>query len=315
MANSTPSVPGFKPGGAAGNINLYLDLAGGEVQSAYERKTIMRERHRVFSLNGGKSLRFPRVGRATAAYHVPGTELTGGNIQNDEIILTSDDALVADVFMSGIDEIMSNFSVRSEWMKELGNELAVKHDANILRAVIKAARSADLLGAGASTPVTDQALASNAQKLFDAISKAKETMDIKNVDVSQDVFAVLPTASWYLMARSDKNLNRDYNSGDASLRKFALQSIDGIEILKSNIMPFGVNDTANTAIPARYRANYTNTVGAVWTKNAVATAEVEALEFQTVNQPEKRGTLLYAAYTSGTDVFRAAEAVELVTTA
>ncbi|QBX36913.1 hypothetical protein E4M02_04265 [Brevundimonas sp. S30B] len=315
MANSTPSVPGFKPGAGAGNINLYLDLAGGEVQSAYERKTIMRERHRVFSLNGGKSLRFPRIGKASAAYHVPGTELTGGQIQNDEIVLTSDDALVADVFMAGIDEIMSNFSVRSEWMKELGRVLAEKHDANILRAVVKAARTADLLGAGAATPVSDQALASNAQKLFDAISKAKETMDIKNVDVSQDVYAVLPTASWYLMARSDKNLNRDYNGGDATLRKFTLQSVDGIEILKSNIMPFGVNDTSNTAIPARYRANYTNTVGAVWTKNAVATAEVEALEFQTVNQPEKRGTLLYAAYTSGTDVFRAAEAVELVTTA
>jgi hypothetical protein len=314
MANSIPSVPGFKPGGAAGNINLYLDLAGGEVQSAYERATIMRERHRVFSLNGGKSLRFPRIGRASAAYHTPGVELVGGQIQNDEIVLTSDDALVADVFMSGIDEIMTNFSVRSEWMKELGRVLAEKHDANILRAVVKAARTPDLLGAGAATPVTDQALASNAQKLFDAISKAKETMDIKNVDISQDVYAVLPTASWYLMARSDKNLNRDYNGGDATLRKFTLQSVDGIEILKSNIMPFGVNDSANNAIPARYRANYTNTVGAVWTKNAVATAEVEALEFQTVNQPEKRGTLLYAAYTSGTDVFRAAEAVELVTT-
>ncbi len=315
MANSIPSVPGFKPGGTAGNKDLYLDLAGGEVQAAYQRATIMRERHRVFDLNGGKSLRFPRVGRASAGYHVPGTELVGGQIQNDEIVLTSDDALVSDLFLANLDEIMSNFSVRSEWMKEMGNVLAEKHDANVLRAVIKAARTADLLGAGASTPVTDTALTSNAQKLFDAISKAKETMDIKNVDVTKDIYAVLPTASWYLMARSDKNLNRDYNGGDATLRKFALQSVDGIEILKSNIMPFGTNDTANNAIPARYRLNFTTTVGAVWTKQAVATAEVEGVNFETIHQPWKRGHLLTAAYTSGTDVFRAAEAVEIVQSA
>ena len=125
----------------------------------------------------------------------------------------------------------------------------------------------------------------------------------------------LPTASWYLMARSDKNLNRDYNGGDATLRKFALQSVDGIEILKSNIMPFGTNDTANNAIPARYRLNFTTTVGAVWTKQAVATAEVEGVNFETIHQPWKRGHLLTAAYTSGTDVFRAAEAVEIVQSA
>lgn len=117
------------------------------------------------------------------------------------------------------------------------------------------------------------------------------------------------------MARSDKNLNKDYNGGDASLRKFALQSVDGIEILKSNIMPFGTNDTANNAIPARYRLNFTTTVGAVWTKQAVATAEVEGVNFETIHQPWKRGHLLTAAYTSGTDVFRAAEAVEIVQSA
>lgn len=315
MANSIPSVPGFKPGGAAGNKDLYLDLAGGEVQAAYKRATIMRERHRVFDLNGGKTLRFPRVGRASAKYHTPGTELVGGQIQHDEIVLSSDEALVADVFLANLDEVMSNFSVRSEWMKQLGEELAVQHDANILRAIVKAARTADLLGAGASTPVTKAALKSNAGLLFEAISQAKQKMDEKNVDVTKEIYAVIDTASWYLMAQSDKNLNRDFNGGDASLRRMSLTSIDGIEILKSNIMPFGVNDTANANIPTRYRANYTNTVGAVWTKDAVATAEMEAINFETIHQPWKRGHLLTAAYTSGTDVFRAAEAVELVTSA
>ena len=43
MANSTPSNPGFKAGGAAGNTDLLLDIFGGEVQASYERMTIMRD--------------------------------------------------------------------------------------------------------------------------------------------------------------------------------------------------------------------------------------------------------------------------------
>ena len=48
-------------------------------------------------------------------------------------------------------------------------------------------------------------------------------------------------------------------------------------------------------IPTRYRANYTNTIGAVWAKNAVATAEVEAINFETIHQlPNNRADIIIA---------------------
>lgn len=118
MANSTPSNPGYKAGDTAGTNNLLLDIFGGEVQAAYERMTIMRDKHRVFALANGKSLRFPRVGRATASYHTPGTEIVGKQIGHDEIILTSDDKLISDVFVADIHEILNHFDIRSEYVRQ-----------------------------------------------------------------------------------------------------------------------------------------------------------------------------------------------------
>jgi hypothetical protein len=314
MANSIPSNPGMKAGGAAGNTDLLLDIFGGEVQASYERMTVMRDKHRIFALSNGKSLRFPRVGRATATYHTPGTEIVGKQIDHDEIVLSSDDKLISDVFVSDIQEILNHFDIRSEYVRQLAEALAVQFDQNAMRAVVTAARATDLLGGGASTPVVDAALLTDAAKLFDAFSKAKENLDGKNVRVDMvDVFGLVKNAQWYLMARSDKNLNRDYNRGDASLRKHTLETIDGIKIIKSNIAPFGADDSANLTIPARYRLKMGTTVGAVWTKDAIGTAEVQGVSVQTEDQISKQGTLILARQMTGTGTFRASDAVELRT--
>ncbi|MFZ4166488.1 hypothetical protein [Brevundimonas sp. NPDC058933] len=314
MANSTPSNPMFKAGGTAGTMELALDLFGGEIQAAYERATVMRDKQRMFALTNGKSLRFPRVGRATATYHTPGTEIVGKQIDHDEIVLSSDDKLISDVFVADIHEVLNHYDVRGEYVRQLAEALAVQFDQNSQRAVIKAARTNDLLGGPVATPVTDAALLTDVAKLFAAFSKAKQTLDEANVRVDTvDIYGLLKTAQWYLLAQSDKNLNRDFNGGDASIRKHTLETIDGIKIIKSNISPFGTNDAANNAIPARYRLNMATTVGAVWTKDAIATAEVQGLAVQTEDQVRKQGTLILARQMTGTDVFRASDAVELRT--
>ena len=115
------------------------------------------------------------------------------------------------------------------------------------------------------------------------------------------------------MARSDKNLNRDYNGGSASMRSYVLETIDGIKVMKSNITPFGNDDSANALIPARYQAKFTTTVGAVWTKDAIGTAEVQGVSVQTEDQISKQGTLILARQMTGTGTFRASDAVELRT--
>jgi hypothetical protein len=139
-------------------------------------------------------------------------------------------------------------------------------------------------------------------------------MDAKKVPVnSQPVRAILGTAQWYLIARSDRNLNRDFNGGVASVQRNTLTTLDDVEIIKSNNLNgiFGANDSANANIPSAYRIDMTNTRGAVYTPYAAATAVVMDLGFQFVPQPEKQGNLLIARRMSGTRPLRSKTAVEL----
>src|SRR5690349_11664013 len=139
-------------------------------------------------------------------------------------------------------------------------------------------------------------------------------MDSKKVPVnSQPVYAALPTTQFYLMARSDKSLNRDFNGGSANNARHILTTIDDIQVIKSNNLNgiFGVDDTANANIPTEYRASFLNTRGIVWTPYAAATVVVQDLGFQMVEQPEKQGVLLIGRLMQGTRPLRSKTAVEL----
>jgi len=313
MANSTPSRPGVKQGGSGGNYELFLDLFGGEVLTAFESAVIMRDKHMVKTLEKGKSFRFPAIWRTTAGYHTPGVEITGDQIPHTEITVSPDDKLVASVFISDIDEILSHYEFRSPYAQELGASIARHYDANVIRRIIQSARTGALFtGDTGGSALTDADYATDANALFDGISDAKLTMEQKDVPVeSQPVFALFKPLQWALMARSDKNLNRDYNGGSADIRRQELETVDGVRVLKSNLTPYGVDNTATATIPTKYRANFTNSIGAVWTPMAAATAEVQGLSSQVVDQPEKQGSLLISRLMVGTDPLRSKCAVEL----
>ncbi|QOC54140.1 major capsid protein [Caulobacter phage S2B] len=290
-----------------------LDLFAGEVLTAYASKLTMRDKHMVKSLEKGKSFKFPAIWQATAGYHTPGTEITGDQIPHTEVTILPDDKLVSSVFVADIDEVLNHFDVRSPYATELANVLAKIYDKNVMRRIVQAARGGPLFtgdtGGGKLTLAT---YATDATALFNGLSDAKQAMEEKDVPLdTMPLYALLKPAQWYMLARSDKNLNKDFNGGTASIRKMELQTVDEITILKSNITPFGTNDTANSAIPTKYRADFTNTVSVLWTPMAAATAEVQGLSTQVVDQPEKQGTLIIARQMAGTDPLRTKCAMEL----
>ena len=319
MANSTPSSPGQNL--LAGDTKaLMLELFGGEVLTAFQTKVMFRDKHQVKTLSNGKLFRFPAIWRTTVGYHVPGVEITGSQIPHTEIKVSPDDKLVSSVFVSDIDEILNHFDLRAPYSEELGAALARAYDKNVQRTIIRAARGGALFtGDQGGSILTDIGFATDAAKLFDGISLAKETMDSKDVDVvGSPVYAALGTAMWYLMARSDRNLNRDRNGGSASDRSHTLTTIDDVQIMKSNNTPFGqdsvttpLDAASGLTIPTKYRINATNTQAIVWTPYAAATAEVQGLSSQVVDQPEKQGTLMLARLTTGSDPLRTKCAVEL----
>lgn len=324
MANSTPSRPGQNL--AAGDVKaLMLDLFGGEVLTAFETATILRDKHQTKTLSKGKSFRFPLIWRAGGGYHTPGVEITGRTIKHTELTIDPDDKLVSDVFVADIDELMNHYDVRAPYTKELGEFLARHFDANILRTIVLAARGAAAFTEDqGGTGLQNASYGTDGAVLLDGIAAAKLAMEEKDVPVgSQPVHALFKPAQWSLMARTDKNLNRDTNGGSASIKSMTLSTIDDVMVHKSNIAAevYGqdctagdyVDNTKDKFIPASYRAKFGTTVGAVWTPWAAASAIVQDPSFQIVDQPEKQGTLLIARMMTGTRKLRTKCAVELRT--
>lgn len=314
MASSTPSRPALRQGGTD-PLELALDVRGGEVLTAFNGTVVMADKHRTQQLRGAKSVKFPAFWNATAEYHVPGTEITGGQIASQDVTISPDDKLVSSVFVADVDEALFDVNVRSPYTEAIGRELAEHYDKNVMRAVLVASRAGALFtGDTGGGSVTDALFASTATNLFDGISSAKEAMDAKRVPVNtQQVYGVFPTAQWYIMARSDRNLNRDYNGGVANIQKHTLTTVDDVMITKSNVANdvFGVNSSADTTIPSYYRIDCTNSRGIVFTPYAAASVIVQDLGFQMVDQPEKQGVLLIGRRMVGTRALRSKCAVEL----
>lgn len=312
--DSNPSRPGLRQGGSD-ELELMLDVRGGEVLTAYNAATIMADKHKTQALRGAKSVKFPAFWNASSEYHTPGVEITGGQIASQDVTVSPDDKLVSSVFVADVDEALFDVEVRSPYTEAIGRELAESYDRQVMRAILVSSRSGALFtGDQGGSALTDAAFATTATNLFDGISMAKETMDTKRVPVnSQPVYAVLPTAQWYIMARSDRNLNRDYNGGVANIQKHTLTTVDDVIVDKSNIANdvFGVNSTADTDIPSYYRIDATNTRGIVFTPYAAASVVVQDTGFQMVDQPEKQGVLLIGRRMSGSRALRSKAAVEL----
>ncbi|WJY17672.1 hypothetical protein QQS45_08425 [Alteriqipengyuania flavescens] len=324
MANSTPSRPGADQLGADPRA-LMLDLFGGEVITAFETSTILRDKHRTKTLSKGKSFKFPAIWRAGGGYHTPGKEIVGRQIKHTEITIDPDDKLVSDVFVADIDELLNHYDVRQPYTKELGEFLARHYDANVLRTILLAARGGALFAEDQGGSALENAsYGTDGAVLLDGISAAKLAMEEKDVPVgSVPVHAMFKPAQWSLMARTEKNLNRDTNGGQADIKRMALETIDGVMIHKSNNAAevYGrdnaagdyVDNTNSKFIPTPYRGKFGTTVGAVWTPDAAASAIVQDVGFQIVDQPEKQGTLLIARMMTGTRKMLTKCAVELRT--
>lgn len=312
--NSNPSRPGLREGGSD-EYELLLDARGGEVLTAYASEIKLADKVQSQTLKGAKSAKFPAFWNASVEYHVPGEEITGGQIASQDITVTPDDKLISSAFVADIDEDLFDVEVRSPYTEAIGRALAEHYDGNVARTLVISSRQGALFtgdqGGGA---LTNAGFDTTATTLFDGLSQAKETMDGKKVPVhTHPVYAALPTAQWYLLARSDRNLNRDYNGGAADIRKHMLTTVDDIQVIRSNNLNgiFGADDSANTDIPSEYRADFTNTRGVVFTPYAAATVKVQELGFQMIDQPHKQGTLLIGRRMVGTRPLRSKTAMEL----
>ena len=282
MANATVSRLGQAD--AAGDVQaLFLKVFAGEVITSFETSTILKPLTRQRTIQSGKSAQFPAIYKASASYHSVGEEIVGQNIRHNEVIITIDDLLIADAFLANIDEAMNHYDVRSPYSTELGLALALAYDKNVARNIIRAARGAALFtGDTGGSAITDADSDTSATSLAASIWTAKQTMEEADVPVLESTLV----------------LNQDVG-GDGSYSQGKFSMIGGVDVVKSNALPWGVDDSANAAIPTSYRINMATTTAAVFTEASAATVQLLGLGMESEYDIRRQGTLMVAKYAVG----------------
>lgn len=313
MADSNPS--------RLGQINrqgdewaLFIKNYLTEVDAAFAEAYKLEGRITVRNISAGKSASFPAIGTIGSRYHVPGTDILGQIVDHNERILTLDPMLISDAFIANIDEAMNHFEVRSEYTRQQGYELAKVRMTNELRCAIQAARVTTPVveGQPGGLRIGNAAMATNAVVLATALRDVRQVFDEKNLtDNSSEFSAALRPAQYYLLTENKDLIDRDINpENNGSFGQAVIASVARLPLLKVNALP-GANDTNNTGILPKYRADYSTTVASVFHRSAVGTLQLLGLQVEDVYQGNKQGTLMLSKYALGHGPLRADGAAEL----
>jgi len=292
-----------------GDRELFLKVFGGEVMTAFRRKTAFAERHRVRQIAHGKSAQFPATGRIGTRNHTPGTKIDGQSVNHNEQVITIDDKLIADVFIADVDEAMNHYDVRSEYSFQCGEALAQHYDKNVARVGVQAARSenpVDDLPGGSTIVAAD--VDSDSDVLGEALFSAQQNFDEKDVP-ENDRFAFVKPAQFYSLAQNKTYINRDYD-GAGSISKGTIYTVGGLPIIKTNNLA-DEDDTSNDDIHEKYRDDFSGVTALVMNRQAVGTVKLMDLGVEMEYQMPYQGTLIVAKYLFGHGVLRPDCAVEI----
>lgn len=336
--------------GSATPFDLFLKVFSGEILTAFEGTTVMKDLHTIRTIASGKSAQFPVTGTAVAKYHTPGENIAdaGNSYLSDfkfaEKIINIDGQLISAAFTPNVDDLMNHYDHRSIISTELGRSLAYAFDKQVMYTLFGACRqsTANIPGATSASgeslvggAVGSTTIAANATNLINAIFDAVEILDKKDIP-STDRYVLLSPAEYYMLvsdtsANGSVLINRDYSdASNGSIVSGRVYEVAGCRIVKSNFVPKGLNlaDTSATAgvqvdpffgnaairnnvFTTGYAGDFTNTIGAVFHRAAVGTVKMLDLAFESEYQIERQGTLMVAKMMTGSGILRPECAVEL----
>ena len=302
----------------AGDNALFLQVFAGEVLTAFRKATIFEALHSVRTISSGKSASFPIIGLNSAAYHTPGTMMTGTQMKHAEAVIKIDDKLVSNVFIADIDEAKNHYDVRSPYSGEMGNALAYTFDKNVAATIAKAARTAtnfntDLPGGTRIKIVATSKAAITGSQLAAALFSAATQMDVNNLP-ENDRYCVLAPAEYYKLVQTTDVINRDWGGAGAYADGTVLR-VAGITILKSNHLPT-TNRSTTTGEQNDYTGNFTDCVALAFNKQAAGTVKLMDLKMEQTGSDVHalwQGTFMVASMALGTGVLRPDCAVEIYT--
>ncbi|MGW8177188.1 MAG: phage capsid protein [bacterium] len=310
MTNSTVSRIGQV--NQAGAVDaLFLKQFGGEILTEYHNMTVFRNAHFVRQIRNGKSAQFPMIGAATGSYHTPGNFIDGQKINHAERVITVDGLYVAPTFIAQIDELENHYDVRQPYAEELGQVLAQQYDQNVARMFVIGARSTNTLtGRSGGTTIGDPNMATDGSKISAALFTSAQTFDEKNIMGPRNSW--FQPAHYYLLAQQTNLINKDF-SGAGSIAAGRIETVAGIDIIKSNNVP-DLDDSANTDLDVKYRYDFSATIGVVGTRMGVGTVQLMDVALETEWEIRRQGWFMLAKMAVGHDVLRQDCCIEIYDT-
>lgn len=303
---------------AGSTDDLFLKVFPGEVMAAFDETNIMMPLHVVRTITSGKSAQFPALGKATASYHVPGTELTGHDaIKHAERVIFIDSILESSEYVADIDEAMNHYEIRGEYAKKMGEALAVTADKHLLQVAINTARSSPTVeGLPGGAALENASATTDANVLAGMIKNAAQNFDEKDVPES-DRFVAFKPAQYYLLTEADKLLDRDFTSGNGDYASAKVYRAGDIEIKKSNHIPTTNIAAATPGVASgnTYHGNFSTTVGVAWHRTAFGTVKLMDVTTAKEYKLTRLATFMMAHYAMGHGVLRPECAAELRTAA
>lgn len=299
----------------SGDIDsMFLKVFSGEVLTAFEETNVMKDLHRMRTIDHGKSASFPVLGKANARYHVAGTPILGSNqIAAAERTINIDDLLIADVAIYDLEDAKNHYDVRQEYSRQLGRALAKEFDLKTMRVAILAARSAGIIDdEPGGTVLKNTAFATDGEKLAEGIFSCAQVWDEKDI-LDWERSIIVKPAQYYLLAQTTKILNRDWG-GAGVYSEGKVLKVAGIQIIKSNHVP-STNITANKPGEKNdYLGDFTNTVAVALQKEAIGTVKLRDLSVQQSGHDFNvmyQSTLMVGKYAMGHGILRPGCAIEL----
>ena len=315
MSNATVSFLG-KANNTGDDNALFLKVFSGEVLAAFARQNKMLGMSMVRTISQGKSAQFPALGKTTASYHTPGNEIVGKVVQKNERVITIDDLLISDSFISQIDEAKNHYDVRSIYSTEMGNALARTVDQHLLQLSILAARaSTTVSGENGGDAITDADADTNGGSLITSIFDAAQKLDEKDVP-EDDRYCVVAPSVYYNLVENDKILNRDFGGSNGIYAEGKVLKVAGINIVKSNTAVDAFTDqsaASSTGENNTYNGDFSTTVATVFHKSAIGTVKLMDLAMESEYDIRRQGTLMVAKMALGHGIIRPEAAVEIKT--
>lgn len=301
-----------------------LKLFSGEVFNAFNDATIFKGLIRNYSLRGGKSKQFLLTGKLGAGYHTPGTAIgPDAGLKSNEKTIVMDQLLYSSQFVYDLDEILSQWSARSEISKQIGEALALHYDDRIARVLAKAATESSVVTGepGGFQVNIGSGKTNDAQSIVDGFFEAAAVLDERSAPQDGRCAVLSPRQYYSLISSVDTNiLNREIGNsqGDMNSGK-GLYSIAGIRIYKSNVLAnqYGKTASNNAAVAGEensYVVDNSALAGLIFHREAAGTVEAIGPSIETTSgdyHVQYQGDLIVGKLAMGADTLRVSVAGSL----